>query len=77
MDEVRFKGNVNEAWARVVDLPGLDDNVSPHNHISTLFRLVVHEVTTKIFLSLRMLALALIADLLKTSVNVINNAKIH
>lgn len=33
-----------ELWARTVDLPGFDDNVSPHNAITMLLRLVVGEV---------------------------------
>lgn len=36
---------MNEAWARVVDLPGLEDNISPSNNISTLLRLVITEVS--------------------------------
>lgn len=33
-----------ELWARTVDLPGFDDNVSPHNAITMLLRFVVGEV---------------------------------
>ena len=33
-----------ELWARTVDLPGFDDNVSPHNVINMLLRIVVGEV---------------------------------
>ena len=33
-----------ELWARTVDLPGFDDNVSPRNIITMLLRLVVGEV---------------------------------
>lgn len=33
-----------ELWARTVDLPGFDDNVSPNNTITSLFRYVVGEV---------------------------------
>lgn len=36
---------MNEAWARVVDLPGLEDNISPNNNIKTLLRFVVNEVS--------------------------------
>lgn len=35
-----------ELWARTVDLPGFDDNVSPNNTITSLFRCVVGEVCT-------------------------------
>lgn len=37
------KENMNEAWARTVDLPGLEDNISPNNRISTLLRFVINE----------------------------------
>ncbi|KAF5301566.1 hypothetical protein FQR65_LT08871 [Abscondita terminalis] len=40
-DDLRRKENMNEAWARVVDLPGLEDNTSPTNSIIRLFRIVV------------------------------------
>lgn len=33
-----------ELWARTVDLPGFDDNVSPNNVIRSLFRVVVGEI---------------------------------
>lgn len=33
-----------EAWARCVDLPGLEDNVSTHNTIQNLVRVVIGEV---------------------------------
>jgi hypothetical protein len=33
-----------ELWARTVDLPGFDDNISPHNVITMLLRIVVGEV---------------------------------
>lgn len=36
-----------ELWARTVDLPGFDDNVSPNNTITSLFRCVVGEVYFK------------------------------
>lgn len=32
-----------EVYARSVDLPGFDDNVSPSNNINTLLRFVVGE----------------------------------
>ena len=35
----------SELWARTVDLPGFDDNVSPHNNIHTLLRFVIGEVS--------------------------------
>lgn len=35
---------MNEVWARTVDLPGLEDNVSPNNNILVLLRFVIHEV---------------------------------
>lgn len=31
-------------WASTVELPGFDDNVSPHNSIKLLLRFVVGEV---------------------------------
>jgi hypothetical protein len=34
----------NELWARTVDLPGFDDNVSPNNAIAMLLRIIVGEV---------------------------------
>lgn len=35
---------MNEAYARCVDLPGLEDNISPNNNINVLFRVVMNEV---------------------------------
>ncbi|XP_060526445.1 intermembrane lipid transfer protein VPS13C-like isoform X2 [Cylas formicarius] len=35
--------NMNEAWARMVDLPGLEDNISPSNNIQSLFGTVINE----------------------------------
>jgi hypothetical protein len=40
----------SELWARTVDLPGFDDNVSPQNIITMLLRLIVGEVRNIIFL---------------------------
>ncbi|XP_030755861.1 vacuolar protein sorting-associated protein 13A-like [Sitophilus oryzae] len=37
------KNNMNEAWARTVDLPGLEDNISPKNNIEFLYGMVVKE----------------------------------
>lgn len=37
-----------ELWARTVDLPGFDDNVSPNNTITSLFRCVMGEVVYKL-----------------------------
>lgn len=37
-----------ELWARTVDLPGFDDNVSPHNAITMLLRIVVGEVVLQL-----------------------------
>ncbi|XP_050428442.1 intermembrane lipid transfer protein VPS13A-like isoform X2 [Adelges cooleyi] len=34
-----------ELWARTVDLPGFDDNVSPNNTITSLFRFVMGELS--------------------------------
>jgi hypothetical protein len=42
----------NELWARTVDLPGFDDNVSPHNAIAMLLRIIVGEVRRISFLTL-------------------------
>ncbi|KAF7285850.1 hypothetical protein GWI33_009822 [Rhynchophorus ferrugineus] len=39
------KNNMNEAWARTVDLPGLEDNISPKNTIEDLYGLVIKEFT--------------------------------
>lgn len=36
--------DMNEAWARCVDLPGLEDNISPNNNINILFGFVINEV---------------------------------
>lgn len=33
-----------ELWARTVDLPGFDDNVSPNNIITSLLRIMVGEI---------------------------------
>lgn len=30
-----------EIWARTIDLPGFEDNVSPNNNISILMRFVI------------------------------------
>ncbi|RZC35875.1 vacuolar protein sorting-associated protein 13A-like, partial [Asbolus verrucosus] len=37
------KEDMNEAWARYVDLPGLEDNISPNNNIMILLRFVINE----------------------------------
>ncbi|KAB0792527.1 hypothetical protein PPYR_14486 [Photinus pyralis] len=42
-DDTQRKENMNEAWARVVDLPGLEDNTSPSNNILKLFRIVIND----------------------------------
>lgn len=42
----------NELWARTVDLPGFDDNVSPHNTIAMLLRIIVGEVRHISFISI-------------------------
>ena len=34
-----------ELWARTLDLPGFDDNVSPNNTITMLLRFVIGEVS--------------------------------
>ncbi|XP_050533944.1 intermembrane lipid transfer protein VPS13A-like isoform X2 [Daktulosphaira vitifoliae] len=34
-----------ELWARTVDLPGFDDNVSPNNTITSLFRFIIGEMS--------------------------------
>lgn len=44
-DQSDPKPNMNEAWARAVDLPGLEDNISPSNNIEVLYGLVVNEVS--------------------------------
>lgn len=41
-----------ELWARTVDLPGFDDNVSPNNTITSLFRCVMGEVKLNFFTSI-------------------------
>lgn len=33
-----------EIWARTVDLPGFDDNVSPNNNIGMLLRFVIGKI---------------------------------
>ncbi|KAG8198773.1 hypothetical protein JTE90_007083 [Oedothorax gibbosus] len=38
-------GGVAERWARIIDLPGFEDNVSASNYILVLFRLVAGEVS--------------------------------
>ncbi|CAL1270146.1 unnamed protein product [Larinioides sclopetarius] len=38
-------GGAAERWARVIDLPGFEDNVSASNYIRVLFRLVAGEVS--------------------------------
>lgn len=40
--------DMNEAWARCVDLPGLEDNISPNNNIDVLLRVVINEVNHKL-----------------------------
>lgn len=37
-----------EEWARMVDLPGFDDNVSPSNTIKTLLRFLIGEVVIQL-----------------------------
>ncbi|EEZ98160.2 hypothetical protein TcasGA2_TC000586 [Tribolium castaneum] len=39
------KEDMNEAWARYVDLPGLEDNISPNNNITVLLRFIINEFT--------------------------------
>ncbi|XP_063908904.1 intermembrane lipid transfer protein VPS13C-like isoform X2 [Zophobas morio] len=39
------KEDMNEAWARYVDLPGLEDNISPNNNIIILLRFIINEFT--------------------------------
>ncbi|CAH1186159.1 unnamed protein product [Phyllotreta striolata] len=36
-------GDMNEAWARCVDLPGLEDNVSPNNNVNVLYGFFINE----------------------------------
>ncbi|XP_050293548.1 intermembrane lipid transfer protein VPS13C-like [Anthonomus grandis grandis] len=43
IDNENLKNNMNEAWARTIDLPGLEDNISPSNNIQILFGVVVNE----------------------------------
>lgn len=38
------KENMNEVWARTVDLPGLEDNISPSNNILNLICVTLLEV---------------------------------
>ncbi|GIY87399.1 vacuolar protein sorting-associated protein 13C [Caerostris extrusa] len=38
-------GGAAERWARIIDLPGFEDNVSASNYIRILFRLVAGEVS--------------------------------
>ncbi|KAI4458553.1 vacuolar protein sorting-associated protein vps13 [Holotrichia oblita] len=38
-----LKDNLNEVWARCVDLPGLEDNISPSNTISNLIGCEIRE----------------------------------
>lgn len=45
MSENMQRENMNEVWARTVDLPGLEDNISPNNNIDVLLRFVVNEVS--------------------------------
>lgn len=45
MSENLQKENMNEVWARTVDLPGLEDNISPNNNIDVLLRFVINEVS--------------------------------
>ncbi|RZF33558.1 hypothetical protein LSTR_LSTR008204 [Laodelphax striatellus] len=40
-----------ELWARTVDLPGFDDNVSPNNVITMLLRFVIGEIVVQLFRS--------------------------
>ncbi|KAK9875024.1 hypothetical protein WA026_005834 [Henosepilachna vigintioctopunctata] len=42
--ENRLRDHSNETWARVVDLPGLEDNISPNNNIKILSRYVINEI---------------------------------
>ncbi|XP_025830546.1 vacuolar protein sorting-associated protein 13C [Agrilus planipennis] len=45
------KQDMNEAFARVIDLPGLEDNISPNNTIRTLLRFSFNEFTLTVFRS--------------------------
>ncbi|XP_057653630.1 intermembrane lipid transfer protein VPS13A-like [Diorhabda carinulata] len=38
-----YQSDMNEAWARCVDLPGLEDNISPNNNIKILYGFVINE----------------------------------
>ncbi|CAH1112949.1 unnamed protein product [Psylliodes chrysocephalus] len=38
-------GDMNEAWARCVDLPGLEDNISPNNNINILYGFIINELS--------------------------------
>ncbi|CAH1285360.1 unnamed protein product [Diabrotica balteata] len=38
-----YHEDMNEAWARCVDLPGLEDNISPSNNIQVLYGFVINE----------------------------------
>ncbi|XP_066901628.1 intermembrane lipid transfer protein VPS13A isoform X3 [Halyomorpha halys] len=38
----------NEQWARTVDLPGFDDNVSPNNIINMLLRFMIGEIVVQL-----------------------------
>lgn len=42
---VEHSDEETEQWARTVDLPGFDDNVSPNNIINILLRFMVGEVS--------------------------------
>lgn len=37
---------MNEVWARTVDLPGLEDNISPNNNILSLICVNLLEVSS-------------------------------
>ncbi|GFX62678.1 vacuolar protein sorting-associated protein 13C [Trichonephila clavipes] len=41
-------GGAAERWARIIDLPGFEDNVSASNYIRILFRLVAGEVSIQL-----------------------------
>lgn len=41
------KKDMNEVWARTVDLPGLEDNISPSNNILKLICVTLLEVRIK------------------------------
>ena len=44
-----------EQWMRSINLSGFDDNISPHNHVDLLLRIVIGEVRkfSNLFLQLR------------------------